>query len=35
MENRAFEASEGMTFVRKSDNARFGHFISFNNRLNR
>ena len=27
MENRAFEASEGMTFVRKSDNARFGHFI--------
>lgn len=25
--NRAFEASEGMTFVRKKDNLRFGHFI--------
>ena len=25
--NRSYEASEGMTFVRKSDNARFGHFI--------
>ena len=25
--NRSYEASEGMTFVRKSDNVRFGHFI--------
>lgn len=27
MENKAFEASEGMIFVRKSDNVRFCHFI--------
>ena len=27
IDNRSYEASEGMTFVRKSDNVRFGHFI--------